>query len=153
MTWTITVGKEPKAVILQDLTIYPDGLGGIIYNGKALPPGPHKVTKDSIIEYRALAENIGGEGTIWLRLLVDGQEVDRSEDSKIAGIAGTITANADMTIKFEAGHNTTSDDDWGIWNITVTEPVPPTPPTEEFNWLYALPIIGVLLLALKKRRR
>jgi len=110
----VVVQKEaPKAVIIKDVSKYPNGLGGIVYNGRVLPPGSYTVTKGSKIEYYALAENIGGEGTIWLRLLVDGQEVDRSEDSKMAGIAGTITANADMTIKFEAGHGTTIDDTWG----------------------------------------
>jgi len=41
------------------------------------------------------------------------------------------------------------------WKINIQEEVPPTPEEEKAlpSWVYAVPIIGVLLLALKRRRR
>ena len=104
---------SPKASIVKDLSWYPDGLGGIIYNGRALEPNKdHPVPKGSVIEYFAMAQNIGGSGDIWIRLLVNGSEVDRAEGI-LPAISGTITVDRDMTIKFEAGHGDVVDDDWG----------------------------------------
>jgi len=40
------------------------------------------------------------------------------------------------------------------WVIKVREVVPPTPPEEKIpSWVYALPIIGGVLLALAGKRR
>ena len=111
----VVVQKEaPKARIFKDVSIYPDGLGGIVYNGRVLPPGSHTVTKGSIIEYRALAENIGGSGTIWIRLLSNGKVIaQNSSSNKTVGISGKLTIDSDVTLKFEAGHGDVKDDEWG----------------------------------------
>jgi len=104
---------EPKASIVKDLSRYPDGLGGIIYNGQVLEPNKeHPIPKGSKVEYFAMAQNVGGSGNIWIRLLVNGVEVDRAEGGSPA-ISGTITVNADMELKFEAGHGDVKDDEWG----------------------------------------
>jgi len=110
----VVVQKEaPKASIVKDLSKYPDGLGGIIYNGQPLEPNKeHPVPKGSKVEYFAFAQNIGGPGDIWIRLLVNGVEVDRAEGTSPA-ISGTITVNDDITLKFEAGHGDVVDDEWG----------------------------------------
>ena len=40
-----------------------------------------------------------------------------------------------------------------VWEIKVEEEVPPTPPpTPVPSWIYALPLIGAILLAIAKRR-
>ena len=110
----LVVVGEPKASIVKDLSRYPDGVGGVIVNGSPVPVGTKKqVNKGATIEYFVMAENTGGEGTIWLRLLVNGVEVDRTEGSGIIALSGTLTANSDMEIKFEAGHGTVKDDEWG----------------------------------------
>ena len=104
---------ESKASIVKDLSRYPDGLGGIIYNGQALEPNKeHPVPKGSKVEYFAMAQNVGGPGNIWIRLLVNGQEADRAEGTSPA-ISGTITVDRDMDLKFEAGHGDRKDDEWG----------------------------------------
>ena len=110
----MVVQKEvPKASIVKDLSKYPGGLGGVIYNGQVLEPNKdHPVPKGSKVDYLAMAQNIGGPGDIWIRLLVNGSEVDRAEGTSPA-ISGTITVDGDMTIKFEAGHGDVADDDWG----------------------------------------
>ena len=105
--------REPKASIIKDLSKYPDGLGGIIYNGQPVELGKEKyVPKGSKLEYFATAQNTGAPGDIWIRLLVNGVEVDRAEGS-LPTISGTITVNDDVELKFEAGHGDVVDDEWG----------------------------------------
>ena len=104
---------EPKASIVKDLSKYPDGLGGIIYNGQPVELGKEKyVPKGSKLEYLATAQNIGEPGNIWIRLLVNGEEVDRAEGDSPT-IHGTITVYDDVELKFEAGHEDVVDDEWG----------------------------------------
>ena len=112
-TKQIYVVEPPHARIIKDLSKYPNGLGGIIYNGQALEPNKeHPVPKGSKIEYLAMAQNVGGPGNIWIRLLVNGVEVDKAEGGSPA-ISGTITVDRDMELKFEAGHGDVVDDEWG----------------------------------------
>jgi len=108
VTKQIYVVELPHARIIKDSSRY-----GIFYNGRALEPGKeHQILKGSKIEYFAMAQNVGGPGNIWIRLLVNGVEVDRAEGGSPA-IKGTITVDRDMTIKFEAGHGDVKDDEWG----------------------------------------
>jgi len=109
------VREPPKASILKDISKYPDGLGGIIVNGQALPPGTYSISKGATLEYTAIAQNIGGPGTIWLALVDDLNNVviDRAEGEGTVMISGTITVDKDMELVFVAGHGTTTDDTWG----------------------------------------
>jgi len=102
----VVVQKEaPKASIIKDLSKYPDGLGGIIYNGQPLEPNKeHPVPKGSKVEYFAFAQNIGGPGDIWIRLLVNGVEVDRAVGTSPT-IYGTITVRRGAEVRSRArGH-------------------------------------------------
>ena len=114
MTWHITVYAPTKASIVKDLSKYPDGLGGVIYNGRPLEPNKeHPVLKGSTIEYYVMAVRTQGTEPIWLRLLVNGSEVDRATGTTSAVLSGALTADRDMTIRFEAGHGSVKDDEWG----------------------------------------
>jgi len=114
MSWKITPLVATKASIVKDLRRYPDGLGGVIYNGRALEPNKeHPVPKGSVIEYYVIAERTQGTESIWLRILVNDSEYRRATGTTTAVLSGTLTVNGDMTIVFEAGHGSTRDDTWG----------------------------------------
>jgi len=114
MSWYISVYEPTRASIIKDLSKYPDGLGGIIYNGQPLEPNKeHPVPKGSTIEYYVIAQRVSGTEPIWIRLLVNGVEVDRATGTTSAVLSGALIAGGDMTIVFEAGHGSIKDDEWG----------------------------------------
>jgi len=113
MSWYISVYEPTRASIIKDLSKYPDGLGGIIIGGRAYSPGSYSVQKGTTIEYYVIAQRVSGTEPIWLRLIVNGSEVDRATGTTSAVLSGALTADRDMTIRFEAGHGSIKDDEWG----------------------------------------
>jgi len=110
MSWTLTlsVPKPPKAQIVKDWEKY-----GIAINGRYVPPGSYTVQKGTKITYSAKAENKGGSGEIWIRLMANGQLVKMAKGTSVVSLSGSLVVNSKAELKFEAGHGTTVDDEWG----------------------------------------
>jgi len=98
----------PKAKIVKDTSRY-----GVLINGKPVPPGEYAVSPGTTVEYRARAENVGGEGFIWLSAVINGQDVDTRSGTDYVEVSGKVTVAETTTVKFVAGHSNIKDDEWG----------------------------------------